>query len=503
MRKFIFIISFFFSLASCSNDRSSNAYNTAIQNASSSTLKEQDIFYIIQEFSISTVEKQNLLLRDIYPKNKKLAETLIIYRRRLSEVVSQPKNLKQMMEKVFLHYVINTDGALPNMENATWLDIVQRTKNYAQSLGLSVTDSSAALPMPTLTLAERKAPCTDCLGNDYNALRNSGIEINKMRYGRPDVIPSTAFSFIAKDSGYSLENAMILADFSNLAYFKKPFVITQLELWNYTLLCWFEDKETDTQGFVAQKDDYFIICFRGTNSITDMVYDAWFTKVPALGGKGKVHKGFQKALESIWPQLIKKLDKNTRVFVTGHSLGGALALLAAHQLTIENYTVAAVYTFGAPRVGNGEFKKTFNNLLKHKTFLHINYTDIVPTAAPEILGFAHPGKIRTFNKDHEIIVNANDAGTTNEVEEKNFNDLDAALRKKIRIQMKAVNKSIIATTNFMKTAPNGLNAFSYTTEFEDGKLDNHGVDQYLFKLACAIVDKEWQGISNSRDLDFF
>jgi triacylglycerol lipase len=498
MRKLTFIIFVFFNFTSCSNDGSSNTYNAAIQNASSLTPKEQDIFSIIQEFSISALEKQNKLLRDLYPKNKKLAETLLIYRRGLSDVVTQPENLKQMIDKVFLHYVINTNGILPMMENAKLLNILERTRNYAQSLGLSVTDSSAGSAMPTLTLSERNEPCNDCIGNDYDALRNSGIAINKMRYGRPDVIPSTAFNFNSKAPEYSLENAMLLADFSNLAYFEKPFVNKQLELWNYTLLCWFEDKETDTQGLVAKKDDYIIICFRGTNSVTDMVFDAWFSKVPAFGGKGKVHKGFQKALESIWPQLIKKMDKNTRVFVTGHSLGGALAILAAHRLTLENYTVAAVYTFGAPRVGNREFKKTYDDLLKDKTFLHINYTDIVPTAAPEILGFIHPGNIRTFNKDHEMSVNINDLSTT-EIEEKKFNNLNAAERKKIEKQMKAVNKSIKATTNFMRTDSNGLEVFSYNAEFEDGKLDNHRVDQYLFKLACAIVDKEWKGISNERD----
>ncbi len=428
-------------------------------------------------------------------KNKKLAETLLIYRRRLGELVAEPENLKKMIDKVFLHYVINTDGILPIIENAKSLNIVERTKNYAKSFGLIVTDSVMGSTMPTLTLAERNEPCNDCVGNDYNALRNSGIAINKMRYGRPDVIPSTAFNFNSKAPEYSLENAMILADFSNFAYFEKTFVNKQLEIWDYTLLAWFEDKETDTQGFVAGKDDYMIICFRGTNSITDMVFDAWFSKVPAFGGIGKVHKGFQKALESIWPQLIKKINKNTKIFVTGHSLGGVLAILTAHRLTLENYTLAAVYTYGAPRVGNREFKKTYDDLLKDKTFLHINYTDIVPTAAPEILDFFHPGKIRKFNNDHEMSINVNNLSTT-EIEEKKFKDLNIADRNKIEKQMKAVNKSIKATTNFMRTDPNGLEVFSYNAEFEDGKLDNHGVDQYLFKLACAIVDKEWQSISN-------
>lgn len=499
MRLLIYPILIFFILTSCSNKKPSAAENAENQNTNAPTLIAQDIFNIISEFATLPVANQNLLLQDLYPKNKKLAETLIIYRNRLGQIVSQPEKMKQMIDKVFLHYVINTDGVLPPIDNAEPLDIVERTRDYGRSFGLTVANSSSGLTTPSLILSERTEPCSSCTGNDYNALRNSGITINKMRYGRPDVIPSTAFSFNSKEPGYSLENAMILADFSNLAYFDKTFVNEQLELWGYKLLYWLEDKESDAQGFVAGKDDYVIICFRGTNSITDVVYDVWFLKTPAYAGQGKVHKGFQKALESIWPQLIKKIDKNTRLFVAGHSLGGAMAILAAHQLTLENYTVAGVYTYGSPRVGNRDFKKAYDELLKDKTFLHINFTDIVPTAPPEILGFAHPGKIRTFNNYHEIKIDNNDSNTTNHFEEKKFEDLNIEERKKIEKQMKEVNKSIKATTNFMRTDPNGLKTFSYTAEFEEGRLDNHGVDQYLFKLACAIVDKEWQRISNNRD----
>lgn len=494
MKQLTGIILFFFILASCINNGASYAYKAANQNNIAATLVEEDIYTIIREFANAPADKQNQLLRDLYPKNKELAETLIIFRSRLSELAAQPEKLKQLMDKVLLHYVINTDGILPVMDATRPLDVAESTRNYAQQFGFRVKNFSGGSATPVLSLADRTEACTNCKGKDYNAIRNSGITVNKMRYGRPDVIPSTAFRFNTKEAGYNPENAMILADFSNLAYFKRNFVKEQLELWGYKLLTWLEDKASDTQGFVAGKDDYQIICFRGTNSITDMGFDVWFTKTAAYGGKGKVHNGFEKALQSVWPQLIGKLDKNTRVFVTGHSLGGALAILTAHRLTLDNYALAAVYTYGAPRVGNRDFIKAYDALLKDKTFLHINHTDIVPASPPEILGFAHPGKIRTFNKDHEISINGNDGSAANNMEEKQFNELDLAERKKIEKQMKQVNKTIKTTTDFMTISPNSLESFSYTAEFEDGRLDNHGVDQYLFKLACAIVDKEWRRI---------
>jgi triacylglycerol lipase len=490
MKQLINSILAFLILAGCSdNSNNSSPNKKAKLSYGSAMVKEQDVIDIINQFTEYTTEDQNLLLQDVYPKNKKLAETLLIYRQRLYEAANNPQLLKQTIKKTLLHYVINTDGPLPIMKDS--VSIIESIKNYGQPLGFNVDDATQEA-IPTLTLDDRTEACTNCTGKDYEAIRNSGIEINKMRYGRPDVIPSTAFNFNAKQTTYSLENAMTVADFSNLAYFDEPFVTKQLQLWGYTFIGWLQNKKTDTQGFIAGKNDYQIICFRGTNSITDMVYDAWFTKTAAYGGTGKVHKGFNNALQSVWPQLIKIINKNTPLFITGHSLGGALAILTAHRLAVENYSVAGVYTFGAPRVGNWAFKNAYDNLLKAKTFLHINHTDIVPTVAPEILGFAHPGNIRTFNKDHVITTSS----TTQEVEEKNFNELDMEERQEIEGKIKRANKTIKATTNYMRTSPNSLNAFSYSAEFENGKLDNHGVDQYLFKLACAIIDREWLGVSN-------
>ncbi len=117
MKQLTSIIFVFFILAGCSNDKSSNVYNTVLQKDSSSTLTEQHIFNIISEFTNYPIDKQNQLLRNIYPTNKKLAESLIIYRNRLGQMVLQPDKLKQIMEKVFLHYVINTDGEPPNIDS--------------------------------------------------------------------------------------------------------------------------------------------------------------------------------------------------------------------------------------------------------------------------------------------------------------------------------------------------------------------------------------------------
>ena len=72
-----------------------------------------------------------------------------------------------------------------------------------------------------------------------------------------------------------------------------------------------------------------------------------------------------------------------QVDCSGHSLGGALSSLMAHNLAHKYPTLAQAnrlhnYTFGAPRVGNKEFCEDFNAMLGHSTFRVINKADVVP-----------------------------------------------------------------------------------------------------------------------------
>lgn len=73
--------------------------------------------------------------------------------------------------------------------------------------------------------------------------------------------------------------------------------------------------------------------------------------------------------------------------VTGHSLGGSLAILAAADLA-KSHKIDQVYTFGQPRVGNAAFATYYQNLVPN-TFRLIDYADIVPHVPPSAFGFQH------------------------------------------------------------------------------------------------------------------
>lgn len=155
-----------------------------------------------------------------------------------------------------------------------------------------------------------------------------------------------------------------------------------------------------TQAYVATNDDHIVVAFRGTeapNSIeglkdwllTDAVNLLILpegdlgTDFVAAGVGARFHQGFMKALATIWDPLFeavaaerKKSDRP--VWITGHSLGGALTLLAAWRFKRKFVPVHQIYTFGAPMIGNTEAAQAMDRELPERIFRYVNAPDPVP-----------------------------------------------------------------------------------------------------------------------------
>ena len=180
-----------------------------------------------------------------------------------------------------------------------------------------------------------------------------------------------------------------LAGFSAVAY--EPVIHGA----GITVLDW---PPLDLRAVVARYDDHTEIAFRGTASIEDWILDLDVRKA-ALAYGVKVHAGFLRAAEALLPLLLAELlppalDKAAvkPLYLTGHSLGGALASLAALFLHREGLPVAAVYTFGSPRVGNREWRVIYSEALGECSYRVIAEGDLVPYLPGLLDGFRHVGQ---------------------------------------------------------------------------------------------------------------
>ncbi|ORE11977.1 lipase [Rhizopus microsporus var. microsporus] len=160
---------------------------------------------------------------------------------------------------------------------------------------------------------------------------------------------------------------------------------------------------SDTNGFVlrsdAQKTIY--VTFRGTNSFRSAITDMVFTFTDYTPVKGaKVHAGFLSSYKQVvsdyFPVVQDQLTAypGYKVIVTGHSLGGAQALLAGMDLYQREKRLSpknlSIYTIGCPRVGNNAFAYYVDStgIPFHRT---VHKRDIVPHVPPQAFGYLHPG----------------------------------------------------------------------------------------------------------------
>lgn len=120
-------------------------------------------------------------------------------------------------------------------------------------------------------------------------------------------------------------------------------------------------------GFILESEDRLIVAFRGTSSPTDWVADvmARQEKFACVPDAGRTHRGISAVYESSRDAVLSALSGlpvDKPLYITGHSLGGALATLCAIDVaTHSRFAHPRVYTFGAPRVGDPAFVKAFDS----------------------------------------------------------------------------------------------------------------------------------------------
>lgn len=156
-----------------------------------------------------------------------------------------------------------------------------------------------------------------------------------------------------------------------------------------------DEPEGDTQLYYVYNKNKIVIAWRGTASLTDGITDASFRPVESNSCKiksectslvpvGKVHTGFLEGYALMERKFEKQLIELARIipdkdlFICGHSLGGALALIHSARLKNRN---PLLYTYGMPRAFTKNAVDALSGIIHYR---HVNDQDPVPSVPPEV-----------------------------------------------------------------------------------------------------------------------
>ncbi|MGG6237621.1 lipase family protein [Nodosilinea sp. AN01ver1] len=162
-------------------------------------------------------------------------------------------------------------------------------------------------------------------------------------------------------------------------------------------------------GFLLESDDDSILVFRGTQRTAEWVGNIYAVQQPYLDPNtgeslGNIHTGFRRIADSIINPLVveavRQIDPSKPCYVSGHSLGAALATVLALDIALAVPKLRSslqVYVYASPRVGNPEFVRSYARLLPN-SFRISNLADPIPTMPPTQLRaqFVHIGEEWAF-----------------------------------------------------------------------------------------------------------
>jgi predicted lipase len=163
-------------------------------------------------------------------------------------------------------------------------------------------------------------------------------------------------------------------------------------------------QHTSILGLMASNADTAVLAFRGSETLDDWLQDFEIEPEPfiATAAHDHVADGFQDVFLAARQSIATALSHagTKQILITGHSLGGAVAILAALDIRLRFNTESRVITFGGPRVGLHDFALTFNAAIE-SCFRVVNSLDIVPHVPPA--PFVHVGSEIRVNGGGSLI----------------------------------------------------------------------------------------------------
>ena len=166
--------------------------------------------------------------------------------------------------------------------------------------------------------------------------------------------------------GYNAQEALTFAYLSELAYEEYGIVEQGVKQYGLEAKKQIYDSHTDTNGFIASNSTTLVVVFRGTSiySFKNILTDVRFLKKPLNNGRVQCHRGFVDASNSVHRSIeryVKDHVGNKKLFITGHSLGGALASILTYRLSLKYKQLhPTMYVYGCPPTCDKEFSNKFD-----------------------------------------------------------------------------------------------------------------------------------------------
>lgn len=362
---------------------------------------------VVQKLGLSVPEKLKWdgfdLLNRIGSQSRKIAEAGYV-----ESGLATPESLDGEIDKMSGSGISSTKYSMPDIKKITQ-DIMGQTDSVLGALMLlnatfsQQKDGNSVGKDETKEQASAKLEDDNVVGyspSEKLVSSENGLALDKKRAEEMKALFSTAESAIEAW-------AMLASSLGHSTFIKSEF----------EKICFLDNASTDTQ--VAIWRDIarrrLVVAFRGTEQtqwkdlITDLMLVPAGLNPERIGGDFKqevqVHSGFLSAYDSVRTRIISLIKLaigyiddlaeppfKWHVYVTGHSLGGALATLLAlelssSQLAMHGAVSVTMYNFGSPRVGNKKFAEYYNEKVKD-SWRVVNHRDIIPTV-PRLMGYCH------------------------------------------------------------------------------------------------------------------
>lgn len=246
---------------------------------------------------------------------------------------------------------------------------------------------------------------------------------------------------------FVMETHVIMFNFAWLVYYHNTPKMSKLKSSGgfnlaYVVSEQVSSPETDTHALLIDREDRIVVSFRGTNSWRNLQTDlkAFHVKMNRVlptasdgafnsnemsfgsvshallesrdGNDAKLHRGFADAYRSVAERVMTGIremlsDHQRPVFITGHSLGGALAVICAFDCVLTLGLSAKdlyVATYGSPRVGNAAFRRLYDESIPASWRVSVA-PDIV-AKLPKV-GYQHVGKKVMLTTAGDLFISPN------------------------------------------------------------------------------------------------